>query len=63
MKDEVLAELWQVKDQLARESGRDVRSLLAKLRLAQASSPHPTVNLARKRQQAEPAVATDSLRR
>ena len=38
MKDEIIEELWQVKDQLARESEYDVRVLCQKLREQQASS-------------------------
>ena len=55
--DEVLAELWEAKNQLAMESGYDVASLLARLRDAQFASPRLRVNLAREKREAE---TTDS---
>jgi len=52
MKDEVLEELWNVKDELARESGYDIKVLLETLRAAQAASTRPTVNLYAEKQTA-----------
>nr|VFJ58145.1 MAG: hypothetical protein BECKDK2373C_GA0170839_106326 [Candidatus Kentron sp. DK] len=52
MKDEVLQELWEIKDELARESGYDVKVLIETLRAAQAVSTRPTVNLYAERQAA-----------
>nr|VFK32960.1 MAG: hypothetical protein BECKMB1821G_GA0114241_11328 [Candidatus Kentron sp. MB]VFK35762.1 MAG: hypothetical protein BECKMB1821I_GA0114274_11438 [Candidatus Kentron sp. MB]VFK77356.1 MAG: hypothetical protein BECKMB1821H_GA0114242_112710 [Candidatus Kentron sp. MB] len=46
MKDEVLQELWEIKDELARESGYDIEALFKTLRTVQTSSTHPIVNLA-----------------
>nr|VFJ61111.1 MAG: hypothetical protein BECKFW1821A_GA0114235_111110 [Candidatus Kentron sp. FW] len=45
MKDEVLQELWEIKDELARESGYDIEALFETLRAVQAASTCPTVNL------------------
>jgi|WetSurMetagenome_2_1015567.scaffolds.fasta_scaffold1402090_1 hypothetical protein len=38
MKDEIMAELWQIKDELAREAKFDVRTLCKELREWQAGS-------------------------
>jgi len=38
MKDEIIAELWQIKDELAREANYDVHALCRELREKQAAS-------------------------
>jgi hypothetical protein len=44
MKDEIMAELWQIKDELAREANYDVHLLCRELREIQASSPVQVVD-------------------
>ena len=44
MKDEILTELWQVKDDIAKESNHNVRDLFERLRKVQTASKHPTVD-------------------
>jgi hypothetical protein len=38
MKDEIIAELWQIKDELAREANYDVHELCRELRKGQTTS-------------------------
>jgi hypothetical protein len=38
MRDEIIEELWQIKDELAREANYDVHVLCRKLRVQQAAS-------------------------
>nr|VFJ60624.1 MAG: hypothetical protein BECKDK2373B_GA0170837_10944 [Candidatus Kentron sp. DK]VFJ61970.1 MAG: hypothetical protein BECKDK2373C_GA0170839_10933 [Candidatus Kentron sp. DK] len=52
MKDEVLQELWEIKDELARESGYDIETLFKMLRTVQAASTRPVVNLYAEKQAA-----------
>ena len=44
MADEILRELWAVKDQLAEECGRDLLRLFDRLKSLQADSSRPVVN-------------------
>nr|VFK42424.1 MAG: hypothetical protein BECKSD772F_GA0070984_11221 [Candidatus Kentron sp. SD]VFK48239.1 MAG: hypothetical protein BECKSD772E_GA0070983_11182 [Candidatus Kentron sp. SD]VFK80604.1 MAG: hypothetical protein BECKSD772D_GA0070982_11332 [Candidatus Kentron sp. SD] len=56
MKDEVLQELWEIKDELARESDYDIEALFKTLRTVQASSTYPVVNLAAHKSTVEQTV-------
>jgi hypothetical protein len=47
MNDEVLKELWEVKDQISRESAYDTVALLSRLQIAQKSSSRTMVNFSR----------------
>ena len=47
MPDEILRELWETKDQIARECDHDLRRLFDRLKAAQKSSSHPKVNRTR----------------
>nr|VFK22946.1 MAG: hypothetical protein BECKLPF1236B_GA0070989_13344 [Candidatus Kentron sp. LPFa] len=58
MKDEVLQELWEIKDELVRESGYDIEALFKTLRTIQAASTHPIVNLAVRKSTVEQAVGS-----
>lgn len=44
MKDEILAELWSIKDQIAAETKGDTRTLFKRLKMIQKKSGHPVVN-------------------
>ena len=44
MDDDVLRELWAIKDGLADECGRDLRRLFDKLKSVEKSSHRPVVN-------------------
>jgi hypothetical protein len=44
MKDEIIQELWQIKDELAREADYDVHTLCRELREKQTSSPAQIVD-------------------
>ncbi len=46
MKDEIIAELWQIKDQLAREVNYDVHRLCRELRAGQTTSHAQVVDRA-----------------
>lgn len=49
MADEIIKELWEIKDAIAREHGNDVRSRIAELKLKQAQSGQKVVDLRAKR--------------
>ncbi len=56
MKDEILEELWQVKDQIAAETGGDTRALFDRLRRIKLTSSQHMVNRAETQSRvAEPA--------
>ena len=44
MRDEIIQELWQIKDELAREANHDVHLLCQKLREQQAASREQIVD-------------------
>jgi len=44
MKDEIIAELWQIKDEMAREANYDVHALCRELRERQMRSPAHVVD-------------------
>ena len=44
MKDEILTELWKIKDQIATEANCDARTLFSRLKSIQEKSDHPVVN-------------------
>jgi len=45
MKDEILAELWSIKDQIATETKGNARALFERLKMIQKQSGHSVVNL------------------
>jgi hypothetical protein len=47
MNDEVLKELWEIKDQISREAAYDTAALLSRLQNAQKSSLRTLVNFSR----------------
>ena len=44
MKDEIIEELWAIKDQIAKECGYDIRVLFERLKEAQKKSKRPVVS-------------------
>lgn len=44
MKDEVLTELWKIKDSIAKENNHDVGTLMIHLKKIQAKSSRKTIN-------------------
>jgi len=44
MKDEIITELWKVKDEIAEETHCDTKVLFQRLRKIQDSSSHPIAN-------------------
>ena len=44
MKDEILTELWMIKDSIAEENNNDVSSLMIHLKQVQASSSRKVIN-------------------
>ncbi len=44
MKDEVLTELWKIKDSIAKENNHDVGTLMIHLKKIQAKSGRKTIN-------------------
>ena len=49
MKDEILTELWSIKDQIATEVNGSTKTLFARLKQIQEKSDHPVVNRTQKR--------------
>jgi hypothetical protein len=49
MKDEILEELWQIKDKIARETNYNTQSLFERLKKIQAESNHSVVNRTKQR--------------
>jgi len=45
VKDEIVKEVWRVKDEIAQECGHDLHKLAALLRKKQQERQHKTVNL------------------
>lgn len=46
MRDQILRELWTVKDRLAEECGHDLRRLFDRLKAVESASTRPVVNRA-----------------
>ena len=44
MKDEILTELWSIKDQIATETKGNTQALFERLKAIQDKSDHPVVN-------------------
>jgi hypothetical protein len=49
MADQILSELWEIKDGLSKECGHDLRRLFDKLKDVQKSSRGPLVNRTKQR--------------
>ena len=49
MKDEILTELWSIKDQIAAEAKGNTRALFERLKMIQKQSGHSVVNRTQKR--------------
>ena len=49
MKDEILEELWQIKDKIARETNYNTQALFERLRAVQAASANPVVDRTKQR--------------
>lgn len=47
MKDEILEELWAIKDGIAQDANYDVSALMSQLKTAQSQSSRKVVNLSR----------------
>ena len=56
MSDEIIEELWQIKDSIAREHDYDIESLVAHLQTKQRSASQQVVDLRALRQTAEQDV-------
>jgi len=52
IKDEIISELWKIKDEMARQADYDLKKLYGQLVAIQRSSSHPVVNRAGKRGEA-----------
>ena len=59
MADEIITELWEVKDAIAKEFGCDVKALVAHLRKKKCDEGSPGINLRSIRQSAEQKNAAD----
>lgn len=60
MPDEIIEELWKIKDGLAREGGYDVDALIARLRTGRRDGKRQVVDLGAIRRAAEPAAQGDA---
>jgi hypothetical protein len=49
MKDEILTELWSIKDQIAAETKGSTRALFERLKVIQNKSGRPIINRTQKR--------------
>ena len=59
MADEIITELWKVKDAIAKEFGCDVKALVAHLRAKKREKDNPVVDLRSMKQAAEQKNAAD----
>jgi hypothetical protein len=59
MADEIIRELWKVKDAIAQEYGCDVKALVAHLRAKEREGDHRVINLRSMKQAAEQEDAAD----
>ncbi len=55
MADEIIKELWQIKDAISNEHGCDVKALVAHLRAKKHEGEQQVVNLRHMKQTAEPS--------
>ena len=60
MSDEIINELWRVKDDIAREHGYDIEALAAHLRARERPEDHQVVDLGAVRKAAEQGVHAGS---
>lgn len=60
MPDEVLTELWRIKDDIARQYGNDVEALVTHLRQLESLERFPVVQPSAVRPSAEEGVAGDA---
>lgn len=60
MADEIIEELWKIKDSIAREHGFDVESLVAQLRARKTPEGERVVDLRAARRAAEQDVPADA---
>ena len=59
MADEIIKELWQIKDGIASEHGYDMKAFVAYLRARKHSGDHPVVDLRSMKKSAEPVTPPD----
>jgi hypothetical protein len=60
MADEIIRELWQIKDAIAREFDYNVEALVAHLRSAESRSDRTVVDLHLPARRAEPGASPDA---
>jgi hypothetical protein len=60
MPDEIIKELWQIKDSIAREHGYDIKTLVAHLQTKERPEGQPVVDLRAMREAAEQGVPADA---
>ncbi len=60
MADEIIKELWKIKDTIANEYGCDVKALVAHLRAKEHEGEHQVVNLRYMKQTAEQTSSPDA---
>lgn len=60
MSDIIIKDLWQVKDQIAREHGYDIEKLVAHLQVKERSANRPIVDLSAKREAAKKEASVDA---
>lgn len=60
MPDEIIKELWEIKDSIAREHGCDVESLVAQLRARKTPEGERVLDLRAARRTAEQGVPADA---
>ena len=63
MADQVIEELWRIKDAMAREYGYDIARLAAALRARQGEEGHPVVGLQALRDTGQRGVPTGGSRK
>ena len=60
MSDEIIKELWQIKDRIAREHGYDIEALVAYLQTKKRPKGQQVVDLRAMREAAEQGAPTDA---
>ena len=60
MADEIIKELWEIKDAIANECGCDVKALVAHLKAKEHEAERPVVNLRYIKQTAEQSGTPDA---
>jgi len=63
MSDEIIKELWQIKDSIAREYGYDIEALVAHLQSKKKPAGQRVVDLRARRRATEQGAAGDALPR